>query len=170
MSKLDEDKRFFDREIMGCYNDLLYCVNTVSKDRLLAADIVQETMETAWEKLDLLRTYTSLKCTLATIAKNKLMNYYRKNKVEVNSVPLLEDVHLSQKEEDFIIALLQKEERRQILMTISKLRQDYIRIILMHYYYDLPLREVAQITNTNYNTVVCWHRRALKNLARLLVK
>lgn len=170
MRKLDEDRRFYEQEILGLYNYLFSYINTITGDRLLSADIVQDTMEIAWQKLDLIRNYTNFKKTLAAIAKNKLMNYYRKHKAEMNSIPFSDETLLCQSGENFISALLEREERRQLLMLIGQLREDYVRIILMHYYYGLPLCQVADILNKNYNTVVCWHRRALKRLGMLLAK
>jgi DNA-directed RNA polymerase specialized sigma24 family protein len=38
----------------------------------------------------------------------------------------------------------------------------------LHYFYELSLRDVSEITDTNYNTVVSWHKRALKQLGILL--
>ncbi|MGI6727647.1 MAG: RNA polymerase sigma factor [Anaerovoracaceae bacterium] len=169
--KLDNDNKFFEEKIISLYNYLFCCMTTITNDRLLSADIVQETMETAWVKLEQIKKYNNLKTSLLTIAKNKLMNYYRKNKFEINSIPLVEDdAFFSQSEEDFITDLLQKEDQRKLLMTLGQLREDYIRIILMYYYYDIPLREISEILNVNYNTVVCWHRRALKHLGDLLSK
>ena len=167
MSKLDEDKFYFDCEIMGHYDYLLCLINTMSKDCNLAADIVQETM--AWGKLDQIRQYKNLKNTLAAIAKNKLMNHYRKyNKEPIATPAVNKEVIIDRFDEDNIAGIIKEEMRLKLLMTIAQLRPDYVQIILMHYYYELPLRDISEIININYNTVVCWHRRALKSLGKLL--
>ena len=170
MSKHVEDKVFFNREIMDHYQYLLCYITVISNDQLLAADIVQDTMETVWKKLDMIRSYSSLKMSLVTIAKNKLITHYRKNRQEKQTVPLIEEVLLTHHEEDLINGFLKKEERRKILMTIGQLRSDHARILLMHYYYNISFREVAKLLNVNYNTVISWHRRALKHLGHLLEK
>lgn len=170
MNKLEKDISFFDCEIMVHYDYLLYFINTIADDIDLAADIVQETMETAWVKRDKVRQYSNLKKSLITIAKNNLMNYYRRHKTDKLTVPIMEHVPLSQDQEDFISDLINNETRLHILMKIGELRSDYIRIILMHYYYELPLHEISKILDINYNTIVSWHRRALKSLSKLFDK
>ena len=166
---INKDKIFFEQEITSFYNYLLNFITTITNDRMLAADIVQETMETAWKKLDNIRTYSCIKKSLKTIAKNKLMSYYRDNKVDLESLEL-NDNTIQKKDEDVIKKVIEKEERRQILLIISNLREEYIRIIIMHYYYDISLKEISDIFNTNYNTIVSWHHRALKKLSKLLNK
>lgn len=165
---IEEDKIFFDREIVVFYTYLLRFITTISNDKLIAYDIVQETMETAWEKLDTIRSYNDIKLSLVTIAKNKFINHHRKNKQKYKT--LLIDNIQQKEEDDFFKHIIEKEEQRVLLLTVSKLREDYIRIILMHYYYDITLKEVAELINVNYNTVVSWHKRALEHLQRLLEK
>ncbi|NLP29637.1 MAG: sigma-70 family RNA polymerase sigma factor [Clostridiales bacterium] len=167
--KIKKDKIFFEQEVTSFYNYLLNFITTITNDRILAADIVQETMETAWKKLDTIRKYSSIKYGLKTIAKNKLMAYYRDNKIDLETVQLNDNI-IPMKDEDVIKKIIEKEDRRQILLVISNLREEYILIIIMHYYYDISLKEVAEIFNTNYNTVVSWHHRALKKLSNLFDK
>lgn len=155
---------------MCLYNDLLRFITTLSKDPQLAADIVQDTMETVWTKLERIESYTDLKQILFTIGKNKLTSYYRKNRTEQKAFPLIEKEQLTKSEEDFIQRLMQQEDRRRLLFQISRLREDYSRIILLHYFYGLSLKEIAIITCTNYNTLVSWHRRALRQLGLYLTR
>lgn len=168
MNDPEENERYFSEEILVLYNDLLRFITILSKDRQLAADIVQDTMETVWRKLDQVRSYDSQRVILKTIAKNKLTSYYRKNKIQAHFL-LWQDVEeMSQLEEEMIVHMMQQEDRRLLLFLVSRLREDHGRIILLHYFYELSLRDVSEITETNYNTVVSWHKRALKQLGILL--
>jgi DNA-directed RNA polymerase specialized sigma24 family protein len=115
--KIKKDKIFFEQEVTSFYNYLLNFITTITNDRILAADIVQETMETAWKKLDTIRKYSSIKYGLKTIAKNKLMAYYRDNKIDLETVQLNDNI-IPMKDEDVIKKIIEKEDRRQILLVI----------------------------------------------------
>lgn len=163
-----EKERFFREHIAIRENDLLRFVTTITKDRELAADVVQETMEVAWCHLDDIKCPESIWYLLCSVAKNKVTSYYRKNKAVLSCLPLDETDILDSKEEDFLVQMIHREDRRLVLFLISRLREDYGRILLLHYYYDLSLKEIGEITQANYNTIVSWHRRALKQLGILL--
>lgn len=163
-----ENLRYFNNAIADQYNVLLKYVTTITKDSDLADDIVQDTMETVWRKLDLVRKYKDLKRILFTIAKNKLMDHYRKSKADLKAVPFIEEIYFGKSIKDSENSLIVNEERRRIFSMLGRLREDYSMIILLHYYYGFSLREVAEITNKNYNTVVSWHSRALQHLGKLI--
>ena len=161
---------FFDKEIHKHYEYLRKFLLTATKDHPLALDITQETMATAWEKIHRLYQYSDIKHALRAIAKNKLYDYYRKNKSYSELLPQSEIHKDTSAEEDGLLHLLRDEERRTILAAIGDLSWEQMQVILLRYYYGQSFRDVAKMTKTNYNTVLSHHRRALKALGERLGK
>ncbi len=171
MDSRNQYRRFFEEEVHAHYEYLCKFLRTVTNDHLLVRDIAQETMATAWEKIHRIREYSNIKHALLSTAKNKLYDYYKKNRPNERVVPIPEiccDIPFL--EEDGLKRLLRNEERRTVLAAIALLAAEYKRVILLRYYYGQSLRDVAKITNSNYNTIVSRHRRALKVLEKLLRK
>ena len=43
-----------------------------------------------------------------------------------------------------------------------------MKVILLRYFYDQSFKDVARLTDINYNTVLSHHRRAIKALKKYL--
>ncbi len=158
-----KDLVFFEERIMKTYTYLIKYITALSKDPVLAADVVQDTMETALKQIDRIKSYSNVKKALERISKNILLNYYKKHEPEIYSV----EVEEGNSEYDSAAILLQNEDRRHLLIYIDLLREDYSRIILLHYYYGMTFKDIADALSLNYNTVISWHRRALIQLKRV---
>lgn len=166
----EDYRRFFEETVMGFYEYLVKYVTTITDDRSLAVDIVQETMMNVWRKIDRVYGYEYLKSALRTMAENNLKNYNKRQQSLPKEITLsLEcDSFWEGKQEDLLIELLQKEDGMELRYLVNQLRKDYARIILLHYYYDVPLQKIAKLMDISYNTVITWHRRALKRLGELI--
>ena len=165
----DEYREFFESKVLIYYDYLHGFLLTATGDYCLAGDILQETMAKAWEKVDLIKEYSNIKYALRTIARNTLYNYYKKrgSRNELFFHGELEKfVHT---ERDNLMCLLQDEGRRTVLDAIGKLKKPHMQVILLRYYYDQSFRDVARLTNTNYNTVLSHHRRAICKLREILL-
>ncbi|HAF59759.1 MAG TPA: hypothetical protein DCK81_01245 [Clostridiales bacterium UBA9856] len=170
MDSCSQNVKFFEEEVQRHYEYILKFLKTATRDCQLAWDIAQETMTTAWRKIHVIKQYSNVKKALLTMAKNKLYDYYSKGKSHNALVNRLEEVKKVQAEEDGLLNLLSKEERRILLAAIGELPTESMQVILLHYFYEQPLRDVAKLTRSNYNTVVSRHRRALKALKEKLNK
>ena len=80
MDSRNQYRRFFEEEVHAHYEYLCKFLRTVTNDHLLVRDIAQETMATAWEKIHCIREYSNIKHALLSTAKNKLYDYYKKNR------------------------------------------------------------------------------------------
>ena len=76
------------------YNNLIYFVNSYTKNKLDAEDIVQETMLAIWESRDSLDPYRNFRSYLYTIARNKSLNYLRDNAKRLKDCSLQESENL----------------------------------------------------------------------------
>lgn len=76
------------------YNNLVYFVNSYTKNKLDAEDIVQETMMAIWESRDSLDPDRNFRSYLYTIARNKSLNYLRDNAKRMKDSSLQESENL----------------------------------------------------------------------------
>lgn len=170
-TKFEDDMDFYEREIYSFRLDIFRFINAAVMDKNLAEDLTQDLMETAWRKRSQLRKYENVRGALIVMAKHKLVEYRRRSK-DVPVVVSLDDqeYQMGREEEMALRDLLDKESHFELMVCIGKLREDYKRLIVLHYYYDLPLKAVAAVTGIPYNTVLSWHGRALRKLGELLLE
>lgn len=76
------------------YNNLVYFVNSYTKNKLDAEDLVQETMMTIWENRKTLDPNRNFLSYLYTIARNKSLNYLRDNAKRLKGSSLEESENL----------------------------------------------------------------------------
>lgn len=126
------------------------------KNRDAALDVVQESIVKALSKSDSLRNPDFLKTWFYRILLNESMNYYRHNKRLVS----LEDEGLPE------TAAPQGDHaaRLDLHAAIDRLEPREQTIIRLRFFQDMKLEEIAQVTDTNLNTV---KSRLYKSLRRL---
>jgi len=69
--------------------------------------------------------------------------------------------------EDVADTFIRMESRHYLHSILAELRSEYSRVLVLHYYYGMPLKEIADLLNMNYNTVTAWHRRALESARKI---
>lgn len=168
MGSGEELKEFYESEIVVHYEYIYKFLFAATEDYFLALDIAQETMTKAWEKIHKLRKYSNIKYALRVIARNTLYNHLKKRKHRAELMTHSELDKISQTEEDGLIVLLKKEDRRTILKAIANLSEQRMQVILLRYYYRQSFKDVAKMININYNTVLSHHRNAIIALKKYL--
>lgn len=167
-TRTEDDVKFFEEKIYSRYVPLFRFLYTICADKELCQDIVQETMATCWEKLDLVRGYQDIAGAVATIGRNKLRDHYRGARLQAKIVDAPMEIVLAIAGDDCDFDRLIREDRnRELMELINQLKPEYTRMILMYYYYEMSLQDVAETMNVKYNTVLSWHRRSLKALGRM---
>ena len=168
MNKHCIDQVFFEENVAPHYIKVIKFLIYSSQDKELAYDIVQDTMEAAWKYRNKIHSYDNIEAALITIAKNKLKKYYCKHPANI-SIEELEFNEVPDKTlvEEITMEVETGEEIRELFRTLD---EKYARILILHYYYDLSLKEIAEMYGTNYNTVLSWHTRALKKLKNNCMK
>lgn len=131
---------------------------TVSKD------LTQETFLRMMNHLYGLSSDTKIEHYLYRIAYHLCMDYYRIHQRETEEMeteshdPLPMDV------------ILKKEKQESIKYALSKLSEEQKDVILLKYYQDLKIKEIAFILNENENTVKTRLRLGIKKLKKILEK
>ena len=142
----------------------------------LAKDIFQETFTKVITKMD--ETYNEQGKWIAwvmRIAHNATIDHIRKQKryIDVNSwideddaqsdyFDRLEDVSVV----DAADQLVEKETNTSLMSHISKLPKEQRSVILLRHFYDMPFKDIAELTNVSINTALGRMRYALINLRK----
>lgn len=102
---------------------------------------------------------------LLTIAVNTCNNYFKKTKPAYMDMETLEYTD----ERDFPMeAVMQEETRVRVQEAIENLPDYQKEVIILRFYHDLKIREIADITKTSIPTVKSRLQQGLKKLNRYL--
>jgi RNA polymerase sigma-70 factor (ECF subfamily) len=130
----------------------------ILRDRDEAADVLEETVITAWEKASSLRDPAALRPWLLRIATNRALSRRRMTArlvaLDVAVEPTASDAHG------------RVEARLAILEGLRVLAPRERAAIALHYLADLPVEEVARAMGTSPNTVKTQLREALAKMRR----
>lgn len=123
-------------------------------------DIVQESVCKAWLNIKKLKKYSSFKSWIAKILINCAYDYC-KNK----ELPSFELINSLESKDNYICDI---DEKIDIKNTIHLLRYEYKTVIILKYFDDLSIDEIAQIMNISSNTVKTYLRRAKISMKDIL--
>lgn len=133
---------------------------TYVKNREDALDIVHDAIVKALQSYDTLRNPAYAQTWFYKILINESLSFLRKNRrlislEELSDAPL---VHAEAPPE------MIKDEYIDLYAALDKLPPDMKTIVVLRFFEDMPLGEVAEITSVNLNTVKSRLYRALKHL------
>ena len=133
------------------YYDRIYPVilRMVANEEV-AKDLTQDAFLKAWEKREFFRGDADIGTWLYRIAVNITLTYISKNKRYPTTD--IEDSILPSKEE----GMQQKAERRSegviVKRVISQLPKNYRMALIMHYYEDMKLEDIARVSGISKGT------------------
>lgn len=165
------------RELMNRHQTKVYSyIYSMVTNPEVANDIFQETFTKVITKMD--DTYNEQGKWIAwvmRIAHNATIDYIRKQKrfVDVNGVKdadsktdfydrLPDHDQVGQQEEMEL-----KESKTRLLRYISELPEEQRTVVMLRHYYEMPFKEIAELTNVSINTALGRMRYALINLRKL---
>ncbi len=164
MIKTDEKYELVVSCITENQDSLYRLALSYTKDRQSALDVVQNTVLRALESYERLRNSASVKPWLFKIAVNESNRYMAKNKREIPSEPS------ELPEEAYIEKAYEKGEGNAVCEAVMHLPEDMKTVVILRYFEDMSLKEVAMATDTALNTVksrlYAAHRRLEKMLKR----
>jgi RNA polymerase sigma-70 factor (ECF subfamily) len=138
------------------------------RDRFAMEEIYQNTMLGALKGLEYLRDSSKMKAWIFSIAKAEARRYYASKQSNFDHDAVAEDesadfVYLL----DFTKTVEDKDYLKALITGLTAFEQ---QLYILHYYYDLPLKEISVILNANYNTVRAMHLRGMAKMRRQLVR
>ena len=149
-------------ELIDAYgDDLLRLCLLYLGDRQLAEDAFQITMTKAWQQLSSFRGESGVKTWLSRIAANTCRDAMRSGwfRMRKRSQPLDTLFDLSAPQEDEASAV-----RDAVLQLPGKYRE----VVVLYYFEDMKLREIAELLRLPVNSVSTRLRRARGLLAEAL--
>ncbi|ENK1244948.1 RNA polymerase sigma factor [Clostridium sp. FAM 1755] len=133
-----------------------------------ALDLTQESFIKVMKNLKKFKRHKgSFKCWILKIALNVCKDYWKSAYVKHNTVDdsSVEKVY----EEENIINYLEKmEQRQEIKKAMMKLSDEQREVIILRYYNDLKIRDIANITEIKESTVKSRLRLAIGKMKKLL--
>jgi RNA polymerase sigma factor (sigma-70 family) len=141
----------YGREIQG----LAYLI---LRNRSAAEDVVVDTLLTALDRADTLRNDDALRPWLLRVATNRALAV-RRSEARVVTLTVVPDQAAPSLDED---------QRLTLLAAVGRLAPRTRAAVVLRYYADLPVRDVAEALGTSENTVKTQLREALGQLRRSL--
>lgn len=168
------------RELMNRHQAKIYSfIYSMVGSREVTNDIFQETFTKVITKMD--DTYNEQGKWIAwvmRIAHNATIDYLRKQKrfVDVSSNyddDSKTDFYDRLPDEDLVSAQeqIEKDEAKDSLMKhIGELPEEQREVVMLRHYYEMPFKEIAELTDVSINTALGRMRYALINLRKLFEK
>jgi RNA polymerase sigma-70 factor (ECF subfamily) len=152
------------------YAEIRRFIYTIARrDPDIADDISQNTWQNAYTYLESLRDEASVRAWLYSIARNEAKRYFaNRHVVFLTNAATLDDEEapidlVDEHESDFPETLTNSDLLARILGGLSDEEQ---RLILLHFAYDIELKDIADMGGTNYNTLKSTFRRTLAKLRK----
>lgn len=163
------DKEALIDEIMDRYGqEILQLVYSYVKNKGLAEDLTQEIFIKCYKALHTYSGKSKLRTWLWRIAinhcKDYLKSWYNKNVVITDEEP----TNNITKKEMVEQVVIQKEADDELISAIMTLPIKYRELIYLFYYEELPIKEIAVLTETGDNTVKTRLKRAKELLKERL--
>jgi RNA polymerase sigma-70 factor (ECF subfamily) len=148
-----------------------YVSRLVPKDE--ASDLVQDVFVRVWKsikKIDFNKA--SFKTWIFTIARNRVIDYFKKKKsipfssLDNDKEPFSETII---DEGSFVEEEILKTENLEILNeALNKIDEKHREILILYYQEDMTFKEIGQLLNKPLNTVKSYHYRAVLKLRDFL--
>ncbi|MDC2865580.1 sigma-70 family RNA polymerase sigma factor [Bacillus sp. BP-3] len=159
-AKKGDDAAF--EQLISLYQDQLYrTAYMYVQNKEDALDIVQETVYKAYVSLEQLQKPNFFLTWLTRILIHNAYQVLNEKK----KVQQLED---SRECRDLRNVANRIEQNIDLQVAIGKLDGNYQTVIILHYYYDLPINQIAWHMNVPEGTVKTYLHRARKSLKKLL--
>lgn len=155
-----------EQEIEKHYVSLLKLAYTYVKNREMAQDIVQDVIEKALQSKSAFRGDASYKTYLVRMTINRSYDYLRNWRYKQLSLTttIVQLLHLETPEKKAI----QSDENAALGLEILKLKPHYREVIVLYYYEDYSVNEIASILDVSENTVKTRLKRGRDQLKKRL--
>ncbi len=154
------------KEVYNAHTDALfrYCVMRVN-DRNKAIDIVQDIFTELWKIYNTDEVIRNPKAYLYTLAHNRIIDWYRKKKSQsLDALMENEETPFEPADEKAHKDIVSSAEAKRVLKAIGKLEDTYREVLELRFTEDLSPQEIAEILETNANTVSIRITRGLEKL------
>lgn len=153
------DKDTFCEQIRLCENAMYKLAFSIVKNDADATEIISESIFRAYKSWDSLKSAQAFKAWILRIVHNTSVEFIRKNS---RIIPFDEaELHEYGEESRLVTSISLKR-------AVENLAQPYRTVVVLYYYEDLSILQIAKITDTAIVTVKQRLSRARKQLRELL--
>lgn len=143
------------------FNEAMLYVCSLTHDRYLAEEIVQEAFSRAFVSIDEERD--TFKFWLFKVCRNCYFDYLRKAK---RMSPINEAV--TSGEEELAAGVIKNEEYRALYRAIGALKENYREVVMLFYFEGLSVNEIADLVGISADNVKVQLFRARTKLKQIL--
>ncbi|WP_430178121.1 sigma-70 family RNA polymerase sigma factor [Peribacillus simplex] len=150
-------------EIMSLYGqDILQLVYSYVKDTVVAEDLTQEIFIKCYKGLPAYNQQSNIRTWLWRIAINHCKDYWKS--WYFRKVSPAEDEQEWTSTDNVEEAVIQQDEDRQLAVAVMELPIQYREVIYLHYFQEMKLKEISEVTGVKLGTVKTRMRQAKKRL------
>jgi RNA polymerase sigma-70 factor, ECF subfamily len=164
-----EDKEHIIDEIMNQYGqEILQLAYSYVNNQAIAEDLTQDIFVKCYKNLHTYSGKAKLRTWLWRIAINHCKDFHR-SWYQKNVVIAGEEFPINGTKKELVEQkVIQREEDDELISAIMTLPIKYREVIYLFYYEELPIKEIAAVTETGVNTVKTRLRRAKELLKERL--
>src|SRR4051794_30118381 len=151
---ISEDKNLLIDEIMNLYGqEILQLTYSYVNNKAIAEDLTQDIFVKCYKNIHTYSGKSKLRTWLWRIAINHCKDFHRSWYTR-NVVIAGEELSSNGTNRELVEqTVIQKEEDDELITAIMTLPIKYREVIYLFYYEELPLKEIAVVTDTGVNTV-----------------
>ncbi|MCA0987514.1 RNA polymerase sigma factor [Guptibacillus algicola] len=141
-----------------------------TSDKEVAYDLTQEIFIKMLKKIDLYAAKGEFRNWLLTLTVNHCRDYYRSKAYKQASNSNEYEDNLYREKDDVTYIFDKNETRKEIKGALNTLPTIQKEAIILKYFHDMKIFEIAEITNTNDSTVKSRIRQGMEKLKVLLIR
>lgn len=160
------DKEAFDVLVRKYYRDIYqFCYRRLHGDADAAADMTQDVFLKLLENVHRVRIVGKFRNYLLTIAVNTCNNDFKKAKPQYMD---MEAVDIPDGKDTPDERMLREEIQVKVQQAVDSLPDYQKEVVILRFYHELKIREIAAVTKTSVPTVKSRLRQGLRKLQRYL--
>lgn len=143
-------------------------VFSILRNRESAEDITQDAFIKAFQNMGQLREKEKFGPWLGVIASNLARNHLKREKRILYTGDVIHNNSVEGSSEGTEAQVLERLDREMVREALKKLPPDQYQVIVLQYYYDLKIEEIAEMQRISAGTVKSRLFRGKKKLSRVL--
>lgn len=163
------DKRALSHIYHTYYNDLFDYGCKINPDERLVEDCIQDFFLYLWQKRENLGEVNHIRYYLVRSFRRRLLQYLRKQRNSLKQNAQLGDLQPNM-EFSFETKLVEQEHiserNRTLLRMLNQLTPKQKEVVYLKYFEDLSYKEIAELMDLNYQTVVNHFYEAFKKIRK----
>jgi RNA polymerase sigma-70 factor (ECF subfamily) len=160
----------YDKYVADIYRFVYFKVS----DKEIAEDITSQTFLKSWGHIqnNSLEDYKTLRALFYRVARNIVIDHYRKTNNEQNiSLDSEENnIDIIDEGQSPIRDIESSQDKEELMKYLDELKDEYREVLVMRYLNEMSITEIAEVLNKNKGNIRVLSFRALKALRELMEK